>query len=284
MKRVSRKPNDNGSPVVSIKRYHGLGDLILLIPVLDKLYETGHTVYVETRPEWAEVFSELRPRIHWEHKDPSVDLDALTELSRPTEHRTYEFGRLLGVQPPFKAPSITIPEAWAARFQDLRGCIAFAPEAEHKARCAPDQWAHAVADHLVGQRLVLVGKNPEPALACSVDLRGRCTVRDLLGVLSIASVVVCMDSGILHVAASIGTPTVAVFGGVNPEYRIMRTQRVIALQADMPCCPCDKNESCGEQYPCLSVSEPGDIADALEKAAAVRTRRIVRLNRGNSKL
>ena len=102
-----------------IRRFHGLGNVVLLLPVLDKLAAEGRRVGVATRSEWAPTFSALRPGFIWGSESPegAVDLDALTSSMLPEEHRTDEFGRLLGVAPPFHAPSmagqtVTIDEAY----------------------------------------------------------------------------------------------------------------------------------------------------------------------------
>lgn len=271
----------SGAPVLAIKRSHGLGDLVLLLPVLDKARDAGRRVRVTTRAEWVDVFAALRPGFHWDARETGdcTDLDALTAMVRPTEHRTDEFGRLVGIAPPFGAPAVEVPAEWAEPFERLRGAVVFAPDAEHPARRAPAEWAAHVARELAGGNLVLVGKHPGPAMPCDLDLRGRMGTRDLFAVAAAASVVVCMDSGVLHVAAAVGTPTVAVFGGVDPRYRVRRSQRVLALQADMDCCPCNKNETCDGLYPCLRAASAQDVVEVVDSVRTLRRLEVRRVRR-----
>ena len=280
---ASAKKRHRARPETAIKRFHGLGDIVLLLPVLDKIHESGHPVHVATRPEWVSAFSELRPEFEWaaEPRKNAVDLDALTASAPPTEHRTDEFARLLGISPPFNSPRIKAPSLWTAPYEEHCGCIVFAPEAEHKARRAPADWAKAVADALSGRQVVLVGKDRELQLRCSADYRGTMTVPQLFGLLAVAGAVICMDSGVLHIAAALGIPTVAVFGGVDPVYRVRPEQRVVALVADLHCFPCNKNETCAERYDCLGASTSKDVLRALDTARTTGHLVILKAERGD---
>lgn len=48
------------------------------------------------------------------------------------------------------------------------------------------------------------------------DLGGRTTIGELAAVLEVCDVVVANDSGGMHLAAAVGTPVVAIFGGTDP--------------------------------------------------------------------
>ncbi len=50
-----------------------------------------------------------------------------------------------------------------------------------------------------------------------LDLTGRTGLRDLMGLLSLARLFVGIDSGVLHLAAALGTPCVALFGPTDPQ-------------------------------------------------------------------
>ncbi len=255
-----------------VKRMHGLGNILCLLPALDRLRESGVWVNVITRPEWAGPLGVLRPGVMWNQPAEGgqfVDLDDLTESMTPCEHRTDELGRLLGLEPPFETLRLMIPEAWSAPFEDLRGSIVFAPEGGHPSRQWPVSLATTLHHYMPSRHFVLAGTDPGPRITCDVDLRGKLRVQDLFGVLAVADTVITMDSGVLHIAAALGKPTVAVFGGIDPAFRIREDQPVVALQAKLDCSPCNKKETCGEEFFCIRGIQPEHIAQAVELARQI---------------
>lgn len=263
-----------------IKRTHGLGNVLLLLPVLLRLLEQGRAVRLLTRPEWVEVAAALLPESVVDAWEPElarvvaraggfVDLDALTLRVRPVEHRTLELARLLGVSGPLPVRPWSVPEAWSRPFERLRGAVLFAVEAGHPARQWPWEHVRALAGRLVsgnGSRppLVLTGLRTDPPLPCDLDLRGGLRLPEMLGLASVASRMISLDSGALHMATGLGLPCVAVFGGLEPRHRILPSQRAVALQADLPCAPCNKKETCDGRMDCLRTVEPDHVLAALE--------------------
>lgn len=97
----------------------------------------------------------------------------------------------------------------------------------------PNRWPYqkyaALADWLVGelgfQAAVFWGPREEElgelflgAVNVEVTPLPGLNIRELAGVLSRLRLVVCNDTGIMHLAAALGTPTFAIFGQNDPEY------------------------------------------------------------------
>lgn len=92
-----------------------------------------------------------------------------------------------------------------------------------------DRYA-AVARRLAGRgrRVVVTGSAAERPLATSVAasaglpdeavLAGRTTLSQLAATVAEASLVVCGDTGIAHLATAYGTPSVVLFGPVSPQH------------------------------------------------------------------
>ena len=270
------------SGTLTIKRTHGLGNVLLLLPVLELLRDRGERVRLLTRPEWAETMDTLVRGLRVEPldgptPDGCVDLDAMTMAIRPVEHRTLELARLLGVEGDIPPRRYAVPKAWAAPFNHLSGGVVFAPEAGHPARQWPWEHVRELAASLTGSPLVLTGTDPSEPVPCDLDLRGRLDLKDMLGLLSVVSRVITLDSGTLHMGTTLGVPSVAVFGGVNPRFRVRADQRAITLQADMACAPCDKNETCDGRIPCLKSLRAAHVLAALNdlsRADGLEVRRI----------
>ncbi|GAC1628937.1 MAG: lipopolysaccharide heptosyltransferase II [Chloroflexota bacterium] len=98
-------------------------------------------------------------------------------------------------------------------------------------------------------RPVLIGGAGDSNLASELFRRARAPVTTLVGhtgleeltaLLERADMVVSGDSGPLHVAAALGTPTVAIFGPTDPLVYGPAHGRgsAIALRHDLPCSPC----------------------------------------------
>lgn len=124
----------------------------------------------------------------------------------------------------------------------------------------------AAADRLAGElgaALILVGSNPESAEAAAVaagvrapalSLAGRTTLSVLAAVLARCRVLLANDSGVMHVAAAVGTPVVAVFGPTDPAATGPLGRAAIVRQR-VPCSPCRYRE-CPIDHPCMDGVTP----------------------------
>jgi len=106
----------------------------------------------------------------------------------------------------------------------------------------------ALAQALIsdGKRLVLTGAPSDTDLLqeiCQgldkravIDLSGATNIKQLLAVLKMAKAVISGDSGPLHLAASVGTDTIALFGPTRPDVTAPRGKgKVRILQKDIGC-------------------------------------------------
>ena len=276
------KSPDRNQKHIQVKRCHGLGNVICLLPVLDRLDQFGHDIDVITRPQWIKAFSELRPQFQWlsEATDPNklVDLDDLTSSSAPATHRTDEFAELLGVDPPFEPLRLQVPPKWLEPFELLKNPIVFAPEGGHSSRRWPTELAKELAGLLPYDKLVLVGLDPDPAIPCDLDTRGQLQLTDLFGLIARGQAVITMDSAVQHIAMALAIPTVTIFGGINPDFRIRKEHSVVVIQSPLDCCPCNKTETCSGRFPCISWTRPQDVVSALEIAKKAQRRIIYKPN------
>ncbi len=145
------------------------------------------------------------------------------------------------------------------------GSGAFAPAR----RWLPSRFA-ALADALIaeGARIVLVGGPEEAALRASVvdamqrqegvlDLGGKTSLGELAAVLQRCDLFVGNDSGVAHLASSVGTPVIALFGPTDPRawgpfggeewqvtgefadgVAVLRSGPHRALKSEIACSPC----------------------------------------------
>jgi len=99
-----------------------------------------------------------------------------------------------------------------------------------------------------------------------VNKCGRLSWDELVVELQLAMCVIGNNSGLAHLAASFGVPTVCVFGGSHPrtEWRPLG-RATITISRVIACSPCglDHGESCPFDKACLRQIEPATVADAV---------------------
>jgi heptosyltransferase II len=146
-------------------------------------------------------------------------------------------------------------------------------------RWIPERYA-AVADRLAkrhGLRPVLVGGASERPVAGRVaaamqtrvlDLCGRTSLGELLGVLGELRLLLTNDSGPMHLAAALGTSTVAVFGSTDWRETSPRSERAVVVREDVPCAPC-KLRDCPIDHRCMTRISVERVATEAERMLEV---------------
>ncbi|NWF67818.1 MAG: glycosyltransferase family 9 protein [Chloroflexi bacterium] len=148
----------------------------------------------------------------------------------------------------------------------------------------PDERWAAVADTLAGQLespVVLTGSDHELATARNIAGRmkeraivmaGDTRVGQLAALFARARVVLGPDSGPLHLAAAVGTPTVALFGPADPaEFGTWGSPpKHFILTSSIACRPCRlmnwQNDAL-ENHPCVRDITVGQVLEAARRAA-----------------
>jgi lipopolysaccharide heptosyltransferase II len=119
-----------------------------------------------------------------------------------------------------------------------------------------------------GATAVLVGA-PGDAPAAT-EVMGTAPARSLVGrdrpalltaLLSEIDLLVSGDTGVAHLAASLGTPVVTLFGPTDPALSAPRGPARV-LTHPVPCAPCFYR-ACPIDHPCLRDLEPATVRDAV---------------------
>jgi len=132
-------------------------------------------------------------------------------------------------------------------------------------------------------KVVLLGSDDEKGLAevirrnlskensRVIDLIGRTTLKSLGGVLERCQYLITGDTGTMHMAASVGTPVIALFYGTAYPWETgpYGTGHLV-LYADEPCAPCLNPDTCNFGHKCRKAITPEHVYGALEIAEAMR--------------
>ena len=126
-----------------------------------------------------------------------------------------------------------------------------------------------------GRSLVFVGDKTDaesvaqitPALAGGyADLSGKTSLRELASVLAACDVLVSGDSGPMHLAVAVGTPTIALFGATNPARHGPYGARNTVLHAPLPGLPTPgKRPTEAEGAACMARITPEMVLDAVKE-------------------
>jgi len=103
----------------------------------------------------------------------------------------------------------------------------------------------------------------------SADIAGRTTLRDLAYLYERSALVVTTDSGPMHVAAAVGTPTVALFGPTDPARTGPYGAGHTVVRKDLSCSPCFLKR-CGTRR-CMEAISVEEVFRAVQKKTGETT-------------
>ncbi len=161
-----------------------------------------------------------------------------------------------------------------------RPLLAFCPGAEYgPAKRWPAAYYGRIARHMyaagwdvwlfgsANDRKVCADVNGFAKGVCS-DLCGRTSLGQAVDLLSLADRVVSNDSGLMHVAAALGHPLVAIFGSSDPAHTPPLSEHATSVSLDLACSPCFRRTCPLEHTDCLRRLPVERVLAALESFSA----------------
>jgi len=238
------------------RRYREAGELVAGLPYVDRLFvtelyferlterlyplwEAGWPVDLRGDDEVAEqrrhdLVFETRPRHRrerwWEHDHIVAECAHMLGVPGPIDLRT-EIALPPGTTCPpagtgkivlHNDPALSPAKAWP--WEHVRQLVA-------QIKIIPQRTQRSTEEEVV-----LLGR-PGPQVLGALDLRGRTTLAEAAAIIAACRCYIGIDSGLMWIAASLGVPTVGLYGTAYiPAYGAIhpRNPRALYLQADGP--------------------------------------------------
>ena len=207
----------------------------------------------------------------------------------------YQSLKAVGIEPKYFAPEIFLTadeKKESRRYLEWQGIdfskplIALHPGGTWPAKLWPAERFADLADLLTAKahaQIVLTkgARDGEPAGKVESTVVGKVLslpvlpLRQLAAILSLCTVYVANDSGPMHIAASVGTPTIGLFGPGEENIWFPYTpdfpggsSKHIALRKDVPCHPCHLNvcNRTGNEYmECMKLLSVNEVFNAVKE-------------------
>lgn len=123
-----------------------------------------------------------------------------------------------------------------------------------------------------GARVLVLGSRNETDICnslCSsmthraLNLCGRTSLGEAMGIIGLCRFFVTNDSGLMHIAAALGVPTLAIFGPTDHVATGPRGPAARIIKHDIECAPCLKPE-CPRDHRCMLSIEPEEVWEEME--------------------
>ena len=103
-----------------------------------------------------------------------------------------------------------------------------------------------------------------------IDFGGRTKLGEAIDLIALCSAVVSNDSGLMHVAAALGKPLVAVYGSSDPHHTPPMNEQANILYQGLSCSPCFKRvcplKDTEDNMACLKNIKPRQVVEIIFQA------------------
>jgi len=164
---------------------------------------------------------------------------------------------------------------------DPHRAICIAPGAQFgAAKCYPPESFHRVVEQLAeaGWQPVTLGMQEDYAVGQQIlngistphwNAAGVTSMTEVLQLISVSQLMLCNDSGLMHVAAGLGIPTVTPFGATDPARTSPSGPHLTVLYQPADCSPCLQRECSVQGHPCMTNITTEMLFDACSSMLAI---------------
>lgn len=98
------------------------------------------------------------------------------------------------------------------------------------------------------------------------DLGGKTVLDEAIDLMSLTNAVVSNDSGLMHIAAALDKPMVAVYGSSDPHHTPPMSEKAAIAYLGLSCSPCFRRECPLGHLNCLKNISPQQVISSLQEA------------------
>ena len=126
------------------------------------------------------------------------------------------------------------------------------------------------------QSVIILGSKRDTVLANSlinectgiklINLCGKYSMRETMALISVCQFALASDSGLGHIAASLGIPTISVFGAGDSDMTQPIGKQTFVINKNVYCSPCRKNVCMNtkDYLYCLNQIHQNDVKEAIQ--------------------
>jgi heptosyltransferase-2 len=161
------------------------------------------------------------------------------------------------------------------KLNDNKPTLILCPGAEFgSAKQWPSNYFQSVASEFIalGWQVWIMGSKADNNIAQSicevkdkdvVNLCGETTLGQAIDLMALADKVISNDSGLMHIAAALNKPIVALYGPTSPGFTPPMTETAKILSVDVDCGPCFKRECPEGHHDCMQGLKPDLVMKAI---------------------
>lgn len=217
-----------------------LGDEIMAIPMYEAIKTRWPGAYLHVLCNYPDLL-DGNPFVDSVNSPPErPDCYWLLRGAPRTVNRLTHYARVVDIPRPSTLPTMYFTDSQEDLLPDVeRPLVAVARGASWATKRWPlDKW-FALCSALVdeGVNIVELGVAGEE-IGVGHSLTGTTSVRDAACVLRRCDLLICSDSGLMHLALASGTPVLAIFGPTTPEILIENNPLLHVIENGRPCFGC----------------------------------------------
>ncbi len=149
------------------------------------------------------------------------------------------------------------------------------PATAWETKCWPPEYFMQLGNYLLHEKkikILLTGANADIPLnsriraginGSTIDIAGKTGIKDLAAIIQKCSLFITGDTGPLHIAAAVGTPTLSLFGPTDRQVNAPLGDQHASFLSSVPCRECRKRKC--NHFICMARIEPLEVYQEATK-------------------